>query len=305
MRIRALDSHTEGEPTRVLIEGVPDLGGGTVAEQADTFARDHDHLRRAVVQEPRGSDVLVAALLLPSVHTDADIGVLFVNNAGVLGMCVHGTIGVVRTLRELDRMPACGSITLETNVGLVRAAEHEDGSISVENVASHRSESHVPVELEGRTVHADIAWGGNWFALVDDHGLEITPANIEQLRNLAWSIRKAINRTHPDIDHIELYGEASQGADSRSFVLCPGGEYDRSPCGTGTSAKIACLAADGALAQGQPWIQESVIGSRFTATYRMHDHAILPTIQGRAWITAELDLRFDDTDPFRHGIAHE
>ena len=305
MRIRAIDSHTEGEPTRVIVEGAPDLGGGTVAQQATTFAREHDHLRRAVVLEPRGSEVLVAAMILPPDDPTADLGVLFMNNAGVLGMCVHGTIGVVRTLRELKRMPANGSVTLETNVGLVRATEHEDGTISVENVASHRSESSVAVELEDRTVHADVAWGGNWFALVDDHGLDVTPGNIEQLTDLASSIRRAINRTHPDIDHIELYGPGSPGADSRAFVLCPGGEYDRSPCGTGTSAKIACLAADGALEPGRTWIQESVIGSRFSATYRVDEDAILPTIRGRAWITAELELRFDDSDPFRHGIAPE
>ena len=305
MRIRAIDSHTEGEPTRVLLEGVPELGSGSVAEQADVFARKHDHIRRAVVLEPRGSEELVAALLVPQADPAADVGVIFMNNSGVLGMCVHGTIGVVRTLRELGRLDKGASITLETNVGLVTACEHDDNSISVENVASWRSEANVPTNIGDRTVHADIAWGGNWFALVSDHGEDIIPGNIDQLTEVASRIRKKLNQTHPDIDHIELYGPPSQGADSRSFVLCPGGEYDRSPCGTGTSAKIACLAADGTLAPGVPWIQESVIGSRFTATYRVHGDAILPTIRGRAWVTAELDLRFEDSDPFRDGIAPE
>ena len=305
MQIRAIDSHTEGEPTRVLIEGVPELGPGSVASKADVLAGDHDYLRRAVVLEPRGSEVLVAAVLVPPSDPSADVGVIFINNSGVLGMCVHGTIGVVRTLRELGRLEKCGTLTLETNVGLVKATEHDDKSISVENVPSWRSESGVVADIGDRTIHAEIAWGGNWFALVNDHGEDITPQNIELLRTVAKRIRKELNRTHPDIDHIELYGPAPEGADSRSFVLCPGGEYDRSPCGTGTSAKIACLAADGTLAPGAPWIQESVIGSRFVASYRLDGDAILPTIRGRAWITAELDLRFDPTDPFRHGIATE
>ena len=305
MEIRAIDSHTEGEPTRVLIEGVPDLGSGSVAEQANVFAREHDHIRRAVVLEPRGSEELVAALLVPPADPSADIGVIFINNSGILGMCVHGTIGVVRTLRELGQIDTGATVTLETNVGLVTANEHDDGSISVENVASWRSEANVTTDIGDRSVHSDIAWGGNWFALVSDHGEEIPPGNIDPLTEVAWRIRRTLNQTHPDIDHIELYGPASDGADSRSFVLCPGGEYDRSPCGTGTSAKIACLAADGILAPGATWIQESVIGSRFMGTYRLDGDAILPTIRGRAWITASLDLRLDDSDPFRHGIASE
>ena len=311
MQIHAIDSHTEGEPTRVIMNGIPSLGGGSVAEQARVFSRDHDRIRRAVVLEPRGSDVLVAAMLVPPADPSADFGVIYMNNAGLLGMCVHGTIGVVRTLREVGTIPNGAAVTFETNVGLVRARELSDGTISVDNVPSHRSARSIPVELEDRTVHADIAWSGNWFALVKDHGEKVAPANINALTTLGELIRRRLNdvaadpETGSEVDHVELYGEPSPGADSRSFVLCPGGAYDRSPCGTGTSAKIACLAADGDLPPGETWVQESVIGSRFHATYRMTEQGIIPEIRGRAWITADLQLRFEDDDPFRDGIHHD
>ncbi|MCH2160679.1 MAG: proline racemase family protein [Phycisphaerales bacterium] len=309
MQMRAIDSHTEGEPTRVIIDGTPDLGSGTVSEQADCLARNHDHVRRGIVLEPRGSEVLVAAMLVPPADPSADFGVIFMNNAGILGMCVHGTIGVVRTLREMGRIEAGAPVTLETNVGLVHAQEEDDGTIAVENVASRRVARDVPVELEDRTVHADIAWGGNWFALVKDHGEDVSSSNIDALTELAWRIRRRMNALGlggddgGEVDHVELYGEPAPGADSRSFVLCPGGAYDRSPCGTGTSAKVACLAADETLAPGDTWVQESVIGSRFHASYRVEDGEVIPRIRGRAWITAALDLRFDPDDPFRSGIA--
>ena len=311
MQIHAIDSHTEGEPTRVIMDGIPSLGGGSVAEQATVFSRDHDHIRRAVILEPRGSDVLVAAMLVPPADPSADFGVIYMNNAGLLGMCVHGTIGVVRTLREIGTIPHGAAVTFETNVGLVQARELDDGTISVDNVPSHRSARSIPVELDDRTVHADIAWSGNWFALVKDHGEKVVPGNIDAMTKLGDKIRCRLNdlaanpETGSEVDHVELYGEPSPGADSRSFVLCPGGAYDRSPCGTGTSAKIACLAADGDLSPGETWIQESVIGSRFHASYRMSEQGIIPEIRGRAWITADLQLRFEDDDPFRDGIHHD
>ena len=280
-----------------------------MAEQAEYLARNHDLLRRGLVLEPRGSDVLVAALLVPPADPRADVGVIFVNNAGILGMCVHGTIGLIRTLREMGRIDTNTSVTLETNVGLVHAREETDRTIAVENVASRRVAADVPVPLEDRIVHADIAWGGNWFALVRDHGEMVAADNIGNLTELAWRIRRVMNANGlggddgGEVDHVELYGEPSPGAHSRSFVLCPGGAYDRSPCGTGTSAKVACLAADGTLAPGDTWIQESVIGSRFLASYRLDEGVVIPEIRGRAWITADLELRFDPDDPFQYGIS--
>ena len=319
MQICAIDSHTEGEPTRVVLDDAPTLSGGSVADQARDLSQNHDGLRRGLVLEPRGSDVLVGALLVPPSEPSADLGVIFVNNAGVLGMCVHGTIGVVRTLQHVGRISdAPGTrIQLETPVGMVRASIENDGAIAVENVPSHRALTGVEIRLEDRVVHADIAWGGNWFALVNDHGEDLDRSAIPRLNRIASEIRQILNEGGIDrgvdaegrsvggaVDHVELFGPPAAGGDSRNFVLCPGGAYDRSPCGTGTSAKLACLAADGKLAPGEPWVQESILGSRFTGRYRQSERAaeIIPTISGRAWITAELELHLDTDDPYRFGI---
>ena len=317
MRIRVVDSHTEGEPTRVVVDGAPLPAGRSVADRAASIARDHDALRRGLVLEPRGSEVMVAAFLVPcEPGSDADTGVIFVNNAGVLGMRVHGTIGVVRTLQHLDRVATDpGTIVrLDTPVGPVTATVDETRAIAVENVPSRRTLARVPVELDDRLVHADIAWGGNWFALVDDHGEPLDAGNVDRLTEVARRIRRRLNDEGLDrgpdggsgpVNHVELFGPPAAGGDSRSFVLCPGGAYDRSPCGTGTSAKLACLAADGRLAPGTAWVQESIIGSRFTGSYRVGERPdeIVPTIAGRAWITAESDLVFEADDPYAAGIA--
>lgn len=318
MRIPAIDSHTEREPTRVVTDGLPSFGQGTVEEQARVLAERHDDLRRAIVLEPRGSDVLVAALLVPARTATADVGVIFVNNTGILGMCVHGTIGVVRTLQHLGRAGTDPGteIRLETPVGIVRATVEAQGVITVENVPSHRDLSGVEVRLRDRVVHADIAWGGNWFALVEDHGETLDRDDIPELTRLATEIRRTLNERGDDrgidaggreiggpVDHVELFAPSSNGCDARNFVLCPGGAYDRSPCGTGTSAKLACLATDGRLRPGETWTQESILGSRFVARYRMGDRpgVIVPSISGRAWITAETELILEDDDPCRHG----
>ena len=313
MSLQAIDSHTEGEPTRVLVGGIPDLGGGPIRRQAETFDREYDHLRRALVCEPRGHDVLVGAMLLPPTNENVDAGVIFFNNVGRLGMCVHGTIGVVRTLQHLGRVSVTPgeTVRLDTPVGEVAATIGEGGSISVENVASHRSQHGIEVDLEDRVVHADVAWGGNWFALVSDHGETISADRSRELTTLCWRIRERVNRILASIagaapvDHVELFSPGTGGADSRNFVLCPGGAYDRSPCGTGTSAKLACLAADGALDEGRPWVQESVIGSRFTGWWQAGptSEQVIPHIAGRAWITGELDLVMEPDDPFRNGLC--
>ena len=313
MRIPIIDSHTEGEPTRVVI-GDPAVGSGSMSERVDRLKTELDGLRRGILLEPRGSDAHVAAFLGEPVDDDADASVIFANNVGVLGMCVHGTIGVVRTLQHLGRATTDPGtrIRLDTPVGRVAATIEADGGISVENVPSRRTARSVRLDLHDRTVHADIAWGGNWFALVDDHGEPIEPANRETLLSISKEIRRVMNATGLDgtgtdagpIDHVELFGPGRNGCDSRNFVLCPGGAYDRSPCGTGTSAKIACLAADGVLEAGETWVQESIIGSRFEASWRPATDAdgVVPTITGRAWITGEGVLRLDPDDPYRFGI---
>jgi 4-hydroxyproline epimerase len=307
-RIHVIDSHTEGEPTRLVIAGGPDLGRGPLAVRLARLRCDHDDLRRAVVREPRGSEVLVGALLCEPVDPAAAAGVVFFNDVGYLGMCGHGTIGLVASLAWLGRLEP-GRHRIETPVGDVTAELHADGRVSVHNVPAYRSRAAVAVELPGGgRVTGDVAWGGNWFFLVRDHGLPVEPATIPELTDFAWRVRRGLEAAGitgddgAEIDHVELLAD-SPTADARTFVLCPGGAYDRSPCGTGTSAKLACLAADGALAPGRAWLQESVIGSRFEARYApLPGGRIAPVVTGRAWVTAEAWLVREADDPFRDGI---
>jgi 4-hydroxyproline epimerase len=306
--IRVIDSHTAGEPTRLIVEGGPELGDGPLEERLRRFRQQQDHYRRAVVNEPRGSDPLVGALLCRPYRADCQLGVIFFNNVGYLGMCGHGTIGLVASLAAMGRC-APGPIRIDTPVGPVDARLHEDGRIDVANVKSFRKARQVTLSVAGAgEVRGDVAWGGNWFFLTDTPSVEIALGNLEGLTSLAARLRRAVNEQgFADVDHVELFGPPSRaGANRRNFVLCPGGAYDRSPCGTGTSAKLACLAADGKLEEGEPWVQESLIGSIFTGRYRWHDRGkgeIVPTITGTAHVTAESVLRFEPEDPFRWGIV--
>ena len=304
-KIRVIDSHTEGEPTRVIIDGGPDLGSGPLSERSARFQREFDRFRSAVVNEPRGSDVYVGALLVPPLERDSAAGVIFFNNVGYLGMCGHGTIGVVTTLAHLGRINA-GRHRIETPVGTVTAELHEDGSVSVNNVASFRFAKDVTVD----GVTGDVAWGGNWFFLVHESRTDLDLANVERLTDLTWSIRRALERDRitgangAPIDHVELFGPPRRDdADSRNFVLCPGKAYDRSPCGTGTSAKLACLYEDGELAEGQVWRQESIVGSLFEGHVSVVNGAVRPTIRGTAHVNAESTLIVNDDDPFGWGIG--
>jgi 4-hydroxyproline epimerase len=307
-RIQIVDSHTGGEPTRLVIGGFPDLGGGSMAERRALLADRHDKWRAATVLEPRGSDVVVGALLCEPVSPDAAAGVIFFNNAGYIGMCGHGTIGLVASLAHIGRI-GVGEHKIETPVGTVTTTLHADGSVSVRNVPAYRHLHQVAVELPGHgTVRGDVAWGGNWFFLVSEHGQRVASDNLAALTGYTVALRQALaaqgitGAEGAEIDHIELFAADDDGADSRNFVLCPGSAYDRSPCGTGTSAKIACLAADGKLAPGEVWTQASVIGSRFEASYAMEDGKVIPTLRGRAYISAEATLLIEDEDPFGWGI---
>ena len=307
-RVSIVDSHTGGEPTRLVVAGGPDLVGGSVAEKLKVFRNQHDQFRSAVVNEPRGSDVIVGALLLEPQDPACAAGVIFFNNVGYLGMCGHGTIGLVVTLAHLGRIKS-GEHRIETPVGVVTATLHPNGEVSVANVPSWRAKKAVTTEVPGvGPVTGDVAWGGNWFFLVEKQGLDLSLANIDQLTDLSWRIRQAINsQGFPEVDHVELFGAPTvPGADSRNFVQCPGKAYDRSPCGTGTSAKLACLAADGKLAEGAPWIQESILGSTFTGRFRWIDRAagkVAPVITGSAFVNAEATLLLDERDPFCWGIG--
>ncbi len=310
-RVFVIDSHTGGEPTRTVVGGGPDLGGGSVAEQLKRFREQHDRFRSAVVNEPRGSDVIVGAMLVPAAEAGCATGVIFFNNVGYLGMCGHGMIGVIATLAHMGRIEA-GEHRVETPVGVVTATLHPDGSVSVQNVPSYRKAKgvkvNVPVELGSAspevTICGDVAWGGNWFYLVEDHGQELALANVEKLTDFTWRIRQAINMQFPEIDHVELFGPAKDTkANSRNFVLCPGKAYDRSPCGTGTSAKLACLAADGKLREGEPWVQESIVGSTFTGSFTRRGGEIIPRITGSAFVNSEATLLLDERDPFCWGLG--
>jgi 4-hydroxyproline epimerase len=308
-RIQVIDSHTAGEPTRVVMDGGPDLGGGPLAGRVSIFRDQFDDFRRAVILEPRGSDVLVGALLCRPVDSACAAGVIFFNNVGYLGMCGHGLIGVVTTLAHLNRLQP-GEHAIETVVGRVMATLDRDGRVSIANVPSYRLAKDVTIAVHGfGNVTGDVAWGGNWFYLVEQHGEAISPTNIERLMALTCAIRDALPRggvtgeRGAEIDHIELFGPpGSPSADSKNFVLCPGRAYDRSPCGTGTSAKVACLVADGKLKPGQTWRQEGILGTVFEAQAAVLNGAIIPTITGQAYITGEATLLIDSADPFRNGI---
>ena len=313
--LRVIDSHTAGEPTRAVVSGGPDLGGGPMAERLRRFEKHHDDFRRSVVLEPRGSDALVGALLCEPTEAGCATGVIFFNNVGYLNMCGHGAIGVAVTLAYLERVEL-GELRLETPIGVVSIVLHSPNEATIENVPSYRFRSGVAVAVEGLgIVRGDVAWGGNWFFLADSTsipGLAAIALGAEsQLTEATRRIKAALvrdgvtGRDGAEIDHIELFEPAvSAGADSRNFVLCPGAAYDRSPCGTGTSAKVACLAAEGALQPGEDWVQESLIGSRFVARYRLSaEGEVIPSITGKAFVCGDTTLIRHPQDPFRDGIG--
>lgn len=308
--LRVVDSHTEGEPTRVVVEGWPEPAGATMAERRDELRRRFDHLRSATVCEPRGHDALVGALLTPPVRGDSAAGVVFFNNVGYLGMCGHGLIGVVRTLEHLGRLGP-GVVRIDTPAGTVSAELATDGAVSVRNVPARCHARGVTLDVPGvGSVTGDIAYGGNWFFITELHGLPLDLAHEFELTRVTRTILAALRaqgitgEAGAEIDHVELSAAPVRNdADSRNFVLCPGGAYDRSPCGTGTSARMAALHAAGRLAPGERWRQESITGSLFTGWLEELDGELVPHIQGRAWITGESVLRFDPADPFRGGFT--
>jgi 4-hydroxyproline epimerase len=309
--MRVIDSHTEGEPTRVIVEGGPDLGTGSMRERIRRFAAEFDELRQMIILEPRGNDAIVGALLCEPTRSNCAAGVLFFNNTGYLGMCGHGSIGVAVTLAHLGRIEP-GQTKLETPVGVVAVDLVDTNTVTVENVASYRYRNDVAVDVPGLgSITGDIAWGGNWFFLCKSTPHPLNLDNERALTEAGLQVMQALRdqaitgRDGGEIDHIEFFGDPeSPDANSRNFVLCPGGAYDRSPCGTGTSAKLACLAADGVLAPDTDWIQESVIGSRFVARYALNDEGeIIPSITGRAFICADTTLIQQPDDPFKYGIT--
>jgi 4-hydroxyproline epimerase len=308
-RIKIIDSHTGGEPTRVVISGGPELGNDALSTRIERFRNEHDDFRCAVVNEPRGSDAVVGALLCKPVDESCVTGVIFFNSVSYLGMCGHGTIGVVATLAHLNRIGA-GRHRIETPVGVVVARLDEEGKVEVANVPSYRLNANVTIEVPGLgPVTGDIAWGGNWFFLVSEHSEDLVLENLDRLMDFTLRVREALaesgitGTSGHEIDHVELFAPSQlAGVDSKNFVLCPGKAYDRSPCGTGTSAKLACLVADGKLSEGEVWRQESIVGSVFEGRVKVIDNVVHPIIKGSAFITAESELILDERDPFAMGI---
>lgn len=308
-RVKVIDSHTGGEPTRLVVNGGPDLGDGTLKERLERFRQGHDQFRSAVVNEPRGSDVIVGALLCEPVDPACAAGVIFFNNVAYLGMCGHGTIGLVATLAYMERITR-GEHRIETPVGVVSAVLHEDGKVTVNNVASYRTAADVAVQVPTYgEVRGDVAWGGNWFFLVRRHSMDLSLKNVDELTAFTWAIRTALRDSgitgdlRKEIDHVELFAPSQiPGVDSKNFVLCPGKAYDRSPCGTGTSAKLACLYDDGKIEEGQVWKQESIVGSIFEGTVRVRDGKVYPSITGSAFVNAEAELILNPKDPLCMGI---
>jgi 4-hydroxyproline epimerase len=308
-RVKVIDSHTGGEPTRLVVSGGPELGAAELAERLERFRQQHDNFRSAVVNEPRGSDVVVGALLCKPVDPACAAGVIFFNNVGYLGMCGHGTIGLIATLAYMNRITP-GEHRIETPVGVVSALLHENGKVTVNNVASYRSAADVAVKVPGYgEVRGDVAWGGNWFFLVRKHDMGLTLKNVDDLTSFTWAIRTALRDSGitgnegKEIDHVELFAQSQiPGVDSKNFVLCPGKAYDRSPCGTGTSAKLACLYADGKIKEGQVWKQESIVGSIFEGTVRVKEGKVYPSITGSAFVNAEAELILNPQDPLCMGI---
>ena len=307
--VEVVDSHTGGEPTRVVVSGGPDLGSGSMRERLARFRDKHDDFRMAVVNEPRGSDVMVGALLCEPDDLELTAGVIFFNNVGYLGMCGHGTIGLMATLKHLGRV-SIGAHRIETPAGVVTATLRDEHMVTVQNVPSYRLAADIRLDVpEYGAVHGDIAWGGNWFFLIRNHEQELTLRNLEGLTAFTWAVRRELERKGikgacgAEIDHVELFGLSSlPGVHSKNFVLCPGKAYDRSPCGTGTSAKLACLYADGKLQPGEVWKQESIIGSVFEGTFEVAGGKVIPSITGSAFVTAEAKLLLDPADPFCMGI---
>ena len=304
-----IDSHTCGEPTRIVISGWPMPAGNSMPRRREYLRQNHDRLRQAVVCEPRGHNAVVGGLLTPPVCDDSVAGIVFFNDVGYLAMCGHGLIGLVETLKFMGKVSG-DDVRIDTPAGTVSAKIEEDGRVTLANVPSYLYKEDIVVNIpQLGEIQGDVAYGGNWFFLVNSSVTQLSLSNLDFLMVTAKSIRRAIadaGITGPEgevVDHIEFYDKATvAGADSKNFVLCPGNAYDRSPCGTGTSAKMACLHARGKLKAGQKWIQESVTGSIFEGWLEERSDHLIPFIRAGANVISRATLYFDPEDIFCWGI---
>lgn len=279
-------------------------------DRREFLARHHDHLRRSVVTEPRGHDAIVGALLLPPVEPGSHAGVVFFNDVGYLGMCGHGLMGVARTMASMGMGPS-DHLTIDTPAGTVHARLLGEAEVEIRNVPPlvHRRDLVIEVPSLGSVV-GDVVYGGNWFFLTQIPNEPLVYARRDRLLELALLIRNALAEGGVTgvegaiIDHVEFSGPPTRpDADSKNFVLCPGRAYDRSPCGTGTSAKLGLLHAKGLLEPGEQYRQESITGSLFSGRLEEEGGLLIPYLRGSAHITAHSNLRFDPSDPYRWGFS--
>jgi proline racemase len=303
---RVIDSHTAGEPTRTIIDCDFPLPATSMEERLNLIRSQFDHFRSAIVREPRGSEVMVGAHVLPPIHPSHTASVVFFNNVGYLGMCGHGMIGVIETLRFLGRIQP-GIQTIETIAGLVKAELLPDHSVRIQNVPSYRIAKDEPIATRSfGVIPCDIAYGGNWFCLAKPEIMKSLDTPIPVLLECANELMAACRERYPEVDHVELVGPPRHpSSNARNFVLCPGAMYDRSPCGTGTSAKLACLAADGELLVGERWIQEGILGTAFEGAFQWYDsecEKIIPNIRGKAYVNGDVRVLIDPEDPFAWGM---
>lgn len=308
--MHVIDSHTGGEPTRVILDDGPDLGAGPLSKRAQILATQHKQFYHSVILEPRGQTAMVGALLVEPVDPDCVTGVIYFDSEAVLGMCGHGTIGLAVTLAHLGRIDI-GTHKIETPVGVIEVCLTDQNTATVTNVESRRTDHAAQVEVDGLgTITGDVAYGGNWFYIIDPSPIAITVENIRTLTDAAIAIRTATiaQRIGGDagqpVDHV-VFQEPSpeDGIHSRNFVLCPDNAYDRSPCGTASSARLACLAADELLLPDQDIVQKSIIGSPYRLSYQTGSNGgVIPKITGQAFVMAESTLLFHENDPFKKGI---
>ncbi len=309
--LEVIDSHTGGEPTRVIVSGWPQPVGVTMENRLQYMVKNQDHLRKASICEPRGHDAMVGALLTPPINSGSITGVIFFNDVGYLGMCGHALIGTVSTLKFMGKIGS-GKMRIDTPAGTVSAELGEDGMVTLENVYSYLYKENVKIEVPGLgEVNGDIGYGGNWFFMTDSVPLEPKMENLEALMSTAKLIRKTLEErgiAGPEgekIDHVEYYGKpVNPRAHSRNFVLCPGNAYDRAPCGTGTSAKLAALHHKGKLKVGELWIQESITGSIYECYLMEKEGQLIPVIRSPAFVVSQTTLFFNPTDPFCWGIPN-
>lgn len=310
--MHVIDSHTGGMPTRVILDGGPNLGTGSLKQRADSLASEHEAFYKSVLLEPRGQPGMVAALMVPPVDPDCAAGVIYFDADAVLGMCGHGTIGLAVTLAHLGRIKP-GISKIETPAGVITIDLLDQNTVRVTNVESRRVHKSVTVDTaEYGQITGDVAYGGNWFFIVDPSPIPVVPGNIRTLTDRAIAIREACldqaigGEAGEPVDHVIFQGASdTPGVHSRNFVLCPDDNYDRSPCGTGSSARLACLAADGLLSPDTEIQQESIIGSPYTLSYQPGPKGgVVPALTGQAHIIADGQLYFAENDPFKLGVSN-